>query len=67
MRTSAQTLAQKNLSIVESFLQSGKMAERFNELEGVDVDLTSDDLTSITFVDGSGLLIDLRMGTVESV
>ena len=61
------TLAQENLSIVEKFLQDGEMAERFNELEYVDVDRTSDDLTGITFMDGSGLLIDLQLNTVELV
>ena len=43
------------------------MTERFNELEDVDVDGTSDDLTSITFMDGSGLWIDLQLNTVELV
>ena len=61
------TLAQKNLLIVERFLQNDEMAERFNELEYVDVDRTSKDLTGITFMDGSGLLIDLQLNTVELI
>ena len=67
METSTQTLAQKNLSIVKDFLLDDKMAERFNELEYVDVNRTSEDLTGITFMDGSGLLIDLQLNTVELI
>lgn len=59
------TRAEYNLEFVTELFQAGEVYERFNEIDDVDFEETSEDLCRIAFNDGSAILINPGDKTVE--
>jgi len=62
--TNLKSQAESNEVFVQALVESGLLCDRFSEIEDVDVDGTSADLTSIAFADGSRLFVDAQWGSV---
>jgi frataxin-like iron-binding protein CyaY len=61
------TQAEKHYQFVEELFEADQVLERFNEIEDIDYDKTSDDLLILAFDDGSKILLNPALKSVEVI
>jgi frataxin-like iron-binding protein CyaY len=61
------TQAEKHYQFIEELFEADQVLERFNEIEDIDFNKTSDDLLVLTFDDGSKILLNPALKSVEVI
>ena len=56
--------AKSAIGLIAQLIEECRLPEGFGEIDSVDADKTSDDLTTIVFNDGSVVSIDLQNNTI---